>query len=114
MIDLAVYWPKSIAHLRDAYDDGASDHIVIAEINDAPLKGNKGNRSVSTALVPLDQIDDVLSTPGGIGWEVKSWGPHPCVDEGQIYDTRFWVVGGRAGTRNSRPLSTPGSIITRK
>lgn len=93
MIDLAAYWPKSVAHLRGAYDDGASDHVVIAEISDAPLNGNKGVRTVSTALVPLDQLDEVLNAPGGIGWEVKSWGPHPCVDEGQIYDTRFWVNG---------------------
>jgi len=93
MIELATYWPKSVAHLRDAYDDGVSDHVVIAEITDAPLNGNKGVRTVSTALVPLDQLDEVRNAPGGIGWEVKSWGPHPCVDEGQIYDTRFWVSG---------------------
>lgn len=96
MIDLATYWPKSVAHLRDAYDDGVSDHVVIAEITDAPLNGNKGVRTVSTALVPLDQLDEVLNAPGGIGWEVKSWGPHPSVDEGQIYDTRFWVSGRKS------------------
>lgn len=93
MTDHSTYWPKSLAHLVEPYDDGVSDHVVIAEINDAPVIGNKGIKSVCTALVPLDQLDEVLSAPGGIGWEVRSWGPHPCVDEGQVYDTRFWVDG---------------------
>jgi hypothetical protein len=79
--------------LSEPYDDGVSDYIVIAEINDAPFNGYKGFRKVSTALVPLDQMDEILAARGGIGWEVNSWGPHPCVDEGRVFDTRFWVNG---------------------
>ncbi|MEQ1795336.1 MAG: hypothetical protein ABL970_14225 [Nitrospira sp.] len=93
MTDHSTYWPKSLAHLAEPYDDGVSDHVVIAEVNDALLNGNKGIKSVCTALVPLDELDEILSAPGGIGWEVESWGPHPCVDQGRVYDTRFWVNG---------------------
>lgn len=100
MSDPDQYWPKAVAHLQAPYDDGASDHIIIAEINDAPHNGYTGVRLVRTALIPLDLVDEVLSTPGGIGYEVKSWGPLPCVSEGQIYDTSFWV-DGRKG-RNER------------
>lgn len=93
MSDLDNYWPKAIEHLREPYDTGISDHIVIAEINEAPLNGFKGVSLVRTALIPLDVLDDVLKSPGGIGHEVQSWGPHPCVDEGRVYDTSFWIDG---------------------
>lgn len=87
------YWPKSVAHLKEPYDNGASDHVVIAEITDAPQNGYKGTRKLSTALIPLDLVDEILKSPGGIGWEVQSWGPGPCVGEGQVYETNFWIAG---------------------
>lgn len=93
MSHLDDYWPKAVAHLREPYDDGASDHVIIAEVNEAPHNGYKGVRIVSTALIPLGLVYEVLSAPGGIGHEVRSWGPQPCVDEGQIYDTTFWIDG---------------------
>jgi hypothetical protein len=91
--ELDGYWPKSVAHLGAAYDDGVSDHVVIAQISEELLNGYKGFRKICTALVPLHQVDEVLEVKGGIGWEVKSWGPLPCVDEGRVYDTHFWVDG---------------------
>lgn len=93
MIDIDAYWPQSVAHLSQPYDDGVAEHVVIAEIDDSPFEGNKGFRKVSTALVPLELLDDVLSSRGSIGWEVESWGPHPCVDQGKTFDTHFWVDG---------------------
>ena len=93
MSDLNNYWPKAIEHLREPYDTGVSDYIVIAEINEAPHNGYKGVRLVRTALIPLDVLDDVLKSPGSIGHEVRSWGPHPCVNEEQIYETSFWIDG---------------------
>lgn len=91
--NIDAYWPQSVAHLAAPYDDGVSEHVVIAEIDDSPYEGNKGVRKVSTALVPIDGLDDVLNARGGIGWEVSSWGPHPCVDQGSTFDTHFWVEG---------------------
>lgn len=93
MIDMAKYWPESMRHLAAPYDDGVAAYVVIAEINESDVNGYKGAKHVCTALVPLDVVNDVMTSPGGIGWEVRSWGPMPCVDEGQIYDTRFWIDG---------------------
>lgn len=93
MIDMAAYWPESISHLAASYDDGVAEHIVIAEINESDVNGYKGAKHVCTALIPLEMVDDVLNSPGGIGWEVRSWGPLPTVGEGQVYDTRFWIDG---------------------
>lgn len=95
-MDLDKYWPRSVTHLSLPYDDGVADHVVIAEVNDAPYKGFHGFRKISTALVPLNVVDEVLEARGSLGHEVQSWGPHPCVSEGDIYETRFWIEG-RAG-----------------
>ena len=93
MIKLSNYWPKSVAHLKEPYDDGILDYVVIAEMSKAPCNGYKGQRLISTALVPLEKLRDVLNTPGGIGWEVRSWGPLPCVDAGKVFNTHFWIEG---------------------
>lgn len=93
MNDLDEYWPKAVVHLREPYDVGLSEHIIIAEINEAPHNGYRGARLVSTAMIPLGLVDEVLRVPGGIGHEVRSWGPHPCVAKGRIYDTSFWIDG---------------------
>lgn len=107
MINLENYWPKAVAHLREPYDNGVLEHVVIAEINKAPQNGFQGLRLVRTALVPIELVDDVLSAPGGIGYEVRSWGPHPCVDEDQVYETNFWI-DGRKG-KNERFQTTINS-----
>jgi hypothetical protein len=99
--DLSEYWPAALAHLREPYDDGISDHVVIAEVSEAPHGGYRGARRISTALVPLDILDDVLNHPGGIGTEVESWGPGPIVDEGEVFDTNFWI-DGRKGKKDER------------
>lgn len=93
MADLSSYWPESLRHLNAPYDDGTSDFVVIAKTDDAPINAYKGCLKVSTALVPIDQVNDVLAAKGGIGWQVRSWGPLPVVNEGQVYDTHFWIEG---------------------
>ena len=93
MNDLNNYWPKAVSHLERSYDNIASDYVVIAENNNEPYNSYKGLRRVRTALIPLDLVDKILNAPGGIGHEVKSLGPHPCVGNDQIYDTDFWVDG---------------------
>jgi hypothetical protein len=41
----------------------------------------------------MDRHEEVLATPGGIGWKVESWGPDPIVDEGETYKSAFWIIG---------------------
>lgn len=43
--------------------------------------------------MPLETVDELLETRGSIGHEVQSWGPHPTVREGDVYETRFWIAG---------------------
>ncbi|UCV19381.1 hypothetical protein [Ferribacterium limneticum] len=114
MIDLHNYWPKAVEHLREPYDNGASDHVVIAEFNEAPQNGYKGLRLIRTALIPLEVVDEVLHSPGGIGYEVRSWGPRPCVDEGQIYDTSFWIDGRKGKKERFQTIINSWNIHDRE
>ena len=36
---------------------------------------------------------NVLESPGGIGWKVRSWGPRPCVDADKVFNSEFWIDG---------------------
>jgi hypothetical protein len=91
--DMDKYWPSALDHLQAPYDDRASDYVTIAETNEAPYNGFNGATHIRTALVPLSLVEEILATRGGIGHEVKSWGPHPTVRAGQIYETSFWIDG---------------------
>jgi hypothetical protein len=87
------FMPRAVRHLAGPYDDGISEHVIIAYVNDQPHLGYKGSVELTTALIPLDVVDEVLEARGSIGHEVETWGPHPCVDEDSIYSTRFWIDG---------------------
>lgn len=122
MADLSDYWPKAVAHLGNPLCVDDSEEITVAEISEAPVNGYRGFRKATTALVPLERLDEVLNHPGGIGHEVRSWGPMPCVREGQTYSTSFWI-DGRKGTderfetfvqawsRHNREVQLPDNIF---
>ena len=57
------------------------------------MNGYKGLLHLNTALIPISDLNDVLNAPGGIGWKVESWGPHPIVDEEGGYNSSFWIDG---------------------
>lgn len=62
MIDMEKYWPESMCHLAAPYDDGVTEYVVIAEINECDVNGYKGAKHVCTALVPLDAVNDVMTS----------------------------------------------------
>jgi hypothetical protein len=97
MADLPDYWPKAVAHLGNPLSVDDSEEITVAEIREAPVNGYHGFRKATTALVPLERLNEVLKHPSSMGHEVQSWRPKPGVRESQTYSTRFWI-DGREGT----------------
>lgn len=87
------FWPASLAHLATPYLRDTDDEIVIGEISSDPVDGFSGHRHLFTALVPVPELQEVLTTAGGIGPEVECWGPHPCVPPEGGYEPRFWIAG---------------------
>lgn len=87
------FYPQSIAHLKKPYLNDIDEKVIIAEISSEPVNDYRGYRQVHTALIPFTDLDEVLNASGGIGYEVESWGPLPCVDDDQVYDGSFYVCG---------------------
>lgn len=91
--------PASLLHLSRPLTAKSDEHFVVAEVSSEPVGPFTGTRLFATALVPLHLVDEILTNPGGIGWEVDSWGPEPSVDPDVTYYSTFWVEGRKRGER---------------
>lgn len=98
------FYPQSIAHLKEPYLTDIDEKVVIAEISSQPINGYRGYRQVHTALIPFTDLDEVLNASGGIGYQVESWGPLPCVKDNQIYDGSFYVLGEESSNKRYETL----------
>lgn len=91
--DPASFWPASLGHLGLPYDRGG-EYITLAEISDADVNGFSGYRNSALALVPHDQVKDVLQSTGSTDHEVQAHGPRPIVrDDGPPHESGFWIRG---------------------
>lgn len=85
-------------------DPLASDPVVVAAMEETAA-AHERYRQVFTALVPRDKFDAILGSPGGIGFEVSTSGPHPVDSSGAWgYVPRFWIVGNEAVPEGLEPL----------
>src|SRR5207253_7758784 len=87
------FWPMSLAHLAQPYITAEDDYVTIGEISSEPVNGFAGNRMFFIALVPKGEINEVVAARGGIGTEIRCWGPRPDVDPEGGYDGSFWIDG---------------------
>jgi hypothetical protein len=98
------WWPDFIPPL----DDNSfiqDQHITVAEIVEPGGEGSY--RQVFTALAPPPVAEQVLASPGSIGFEVSATGPHPSVSAGSEplgYEPRFFIFGGEAAPDGLEPL----------
>src|SRR5437660_10441386 len=89
------FWPMSLAHLAQPYITAEDDYVTIGEISSEPVNGFAGNRMFFTALVPKGEINEVVAARGGIGTEIRCWGPRPDVDPEGGYDGAVWIDASR-------------------
>lgn len=87
------WWPLSLRHLSEAYLNGVEEEVTIAEITSGVRNGYEGVVESYTALVPIDRLDEVLSSPGGIGHKVEGWGPMPSLGDDEPYVGDMWIQG---------------------
>lgn len=85
--------PRCLGYLEEPYLLTTDEELVAALLSDAERNGIKGVSQIYTALVPLERVEDVLKSQGGIGWEVKSWGPFSVIQDNDVYKTNFWIDG---------------------
>ena len=65
------FWPLPLRHCARPLLTSADEEVTIGEISGEVIEGFAGNRMLFTALVPLDDVESVLKTPGGIGHGVS-------------------------------------------
>lgn len=99
------WWPESLISMKSQpiLDNG---HIVVAEISQP--WGQRSYLTLRSVLLPIEDTDEILSHKGGIGWDVKSTGPHPYIsklDEPSQFKPRFWVDAQGVIPKNLEPLT---------
>lgn len=98
--------PECLAHLNRPYtqDTDEDEVVTIGEVSSSKRNDYDGCLFLHTALVPLDRVDEVLNSPGNIGWKVESWGPYPCVSKDETYKSGFWITGPKGHTDKLEPI----------
>lgn len=97
------WWPPWLKDLGTE-DPLASDPVVVAAIEETDDL-LKHYRQLFTALVPVEQLNGILQSPGGIGFDVRTSGPHPVDSSGTWgYVPRFWIGASEAIPDGLEPL----------
>ncbi len=87
------FWPQPLAHCGRPLVLGTDEEVVIGEITSEPVNGFYGIRMLFTALVPLKEVDLVLTRKGGIGQGVTSSPRHPAYGTSETYSPVFTIQG---------------------
>jgi len=84
------WWPKCLAHIPLDTPWG-KDKVTVSEIRDYEDDIAVGHRLAFTALVPIDQLDDLQKSLANIDHHVSTSGPRPFASANQSYEPRFWI-----------------------
>lgn len=85
--------PASIIHIDNDYIEQHDEEIIIAKISQETQNNYPGYIQLFTALVPIGEVKQVLTNPGGIGYKVNAWGPLPTPIDNDTYETSFYIRG---------------------
>jgi hypothetical protein len=82
-----------LAHCGKPLVDATDDRITIAEITDEPINGYTGTRMLFTALVPMEELDAVMSSVDGLGQGIRTDSGDRAVAADGAHSPSFWVYG---------------------
>jgi len=96
------YWPNPLQQM--ASEQPLQDpNVLVAQI--ARPWGIKSYRHLYTALIPLSLKEAIMKSPGGIGNEVTTTGPHPSPSRGSFeYKPKFSIWAGEMVPEGLEPL----------
>lgn len=86
-------WPAPLAHCGKLLVDAMDDRITIAEITDEPINGYTGTRMLFTALVPIEDLDAVMSSIDGLGQGIRTDPGGRAFAPDGAHSPSFWVYG---------------------
>ena len=89
-------WPPPLSHCGKPLVEPHHDRVTIAEVSDAPIDGYTGTRFLYTALVPMEELDAVMSTIDGLGQDIRTISePRSFADDG-THSPTFFMYGMNA------------------
>jgi hypothetical protein len=99
------FWPASLAHLTKPYLSDSAQYVTIGEISSEPLNNFPGTRLLYTAMVPVDEADECLARPGGIGHGISHLKGQLVYDPvGGNPSAAFWVESRRPDHKRYQSL----------
>jgi hypothetical protein len=82
-----------LAHCGKPLVDATDDRMTIAEITDEPINGYIGTRMLFTALVPMEELDAVMSSVDGLGQGIRTDSGDRAFAADGAHSPSFWVYG---------------------
>jgi len=73
------WWPTLLSHIPNENPWADSD-VIVAEIRSFDERPHAGQRRTFSALVPINQLEDVKNNLAGLDHDVSTSGPHPFPD----------------------------------
>lgn len=96
-------WPQPLAHCGKPLVEPADDRVTIAELSDEPINGYNGTRMLYTALVPMENLDSVMTTIDGLGQSIRTISEDRSFNEDGTFAPTFWMYGLK-GTKRFESL----------
>src|ERR1022692_1379473 len=97
------WWPSQLAHLP-MEDPWGSEYVVVAEIKSFDEAPHVGHRRTFSALVPINEIDEVTKNLAKIEQSVSTTGPHPLPHGDYVYKPEFWIEARDLPSQRYEPV----------
>jgi len=97
------WWPALLSHIPKE-NPWNNAHVVVAEIKSFDDTPYSGQRISSSALVPIDQLEQITQKLSNFNHEVSTSGPHPSFAPDSTYVPTFWVSAHDLPSTKYEPL----------
>ena len=97
------WWPVPLSYIASE-KPWSGRYVAVAEIQSFDEKPHAGQRSRYSALVPIEQLDEISRNLAKLGHDVSTSGPHPSPSPGLSYVPRFWIAAQELPDRKYEPL----------
>lgn len=81
-----------LAYIDNRYKEN-DEYVIIGEIETSNKNGYYGTTYLCTALVPNDDLTELLESNKECSYKIENWGPRPIIDEGSSYKNFPYIRG---------------------
>jgi hypothetical protein len=97
------WWPAPLAHIP-AEKPWDNTHVIVAEVKRSGERFHSSRRRTFTALVPVEQVDDVAKTLANLDHSVSTSGHPSFSDKDRPFRPEFWIGAKGLPSNKFEPL----------